>query len=232
MVFQWLGQDIDNESEKRSGFSQKADAEGFAVVYPNGEWCYEDQLHTDFEFIRRILEDVAKSIVVDRKRIYLVGVYDGGAFAYLVAAEMSQEIAALAVIDGWIGKRTDNGEITMMPRDCSAMSVMIFHRENNSLVPIKGNGYRCLSAEDAVSFWRKVNKPRTYRRKICQSNKFIHEIWSEGKSGTEISFYTLLDDFSIWRTEPDSSLGPSTDQPHISATNLIWRFFRNHPKKW
>ena len=72
-----------------------ADNEGCIVVYPQGNsiyfpvfggtvtgWDASGEENTDVKFLKAVIEDVAKSYSIDRKRIYACGFSNGGMMTY------------------------------------------------------------------------------------------------------------------------------------------------------
>ena len=82
-----------------------ADAEGFVVAYPDGldkHWhdCCSDGhagigTADDVGFINALIDDVARSRMIDWTRVYVVGASNGGMMAYRLGAELSHRLAAI-----------------------------------------------------------------------------------------------------------------------------------------
>ena len=85
-----------------SGLNEKADKAGFIVVYPNGtgkgnlllvwnsggfEKSFAEKLPDDVAFVGAILDDLARRVNVDPKRVYATGISNGGMMCYRLAAE-------------------------------------------------------------------------------------------------------------------------------------------------
>ena len=91
-----------------------ADANGFIVVYPQGKeiyfpvfggnatgWHSTGEDSEDIDFFKAIIEDVAKSYSIDRKRIYCCGFSNGGMMTYSNSCTMADVFAAFASISGF-----------------------------------------------------------------------------------------------------------------------------------
>ncbi len=95
--------------------NDKADQEGFFVVYPQGlgrslagktfgVWnagrcCGKNSDKVDdVDFIKRVIEKVKKDFIIDAKRIYATGMSNGAMMSYALACEMSDTIAAIAPV--------------------------------------------------------------------------------------------------------------------------------------
>lgn len=93
-----------------------ADAEGFIVVYPQGETIYfpvfggslpgwhstgDAESASDVEFFKAIIEDVDKNYPIDRNRIYCCGFSNGGMMTYSQTNTSADIFAAFASISGF-----------------------------------------------------------------------------------------------------------------------------------
>jgi len=103
-----------------TGWSELADAEGFAVAYPEGiavrpdkppkfltnpqEWNDSSGhgRHDDIGFLVAVLDDLAGAI--DPGRVYLTGFSNGAGMAFRLAAERTDRFAAIAPVAGhcWV----------------------------------------------------------------------------------------------------------------------------------
>ena len=105
------------------GLNEKADQEGFIAVYPNGTGRLEPMLTwnggnccgyaqwnnvDDVGFTRALLDDLAKVVNVDAKRVFATGISNGGIMCYRLASELSDRIAAIAPVSGTMGTLTCN----------------------------------------------------------------------------------------------------------------------------
>jgi polyhydroxybutyrate depolymerase len=88
-----------------------ADRENFLIVYPNGMGRFGKRLLTwnagtccgyaainnvdDIDFVRALIGKVAEVVPVDRRRIYVTGLSNGGMMAHHLAAEAADLIAAV-----------------------------------------------------------------------------------------------------------------------------------------
>ena len=103
-----------SSSNKAPMRTSVADAEGFIVVYPQGlniyfpvfggtlpGWNSTGENSEDIDFFKAIIEDVAKSYSIDRKRIYSCGFSNGGMMTYSNSCTMADIFAAFASISGF-----------------------------------------------------------------------------------------------------------------------------------
>ena len=103
-----------NQYANRPMTTDVADTEGFIVVYPQGKtvnfylagmnttgWVASGEDNADVEFIKAVIEDVAKNYSIDRKRIYCCGFSNGGMMTYALSNTCSDIFAAFASISGY-----------------------------------------------------------------------------------------------------------------------------------
>ena len=101
------------ENQQRySGMDRVADRERFVVVYPDGTgrlrrmlvWnagtCCGNSVADDVGFISAVVDDVAKRVAIDRKRVFATGMSNGAMMSYRLAAEASDLVAAIAPVAG------------------------------------------------------------------------------------------------------------------------------------
>jgi polyhydroxybutyrate depolymerase len=100
-------------------FESLADRDGFVVVYGNGlpdppsprerasvprggflQGCFLPHADegVDVTYVRRILEEVARDVPIDRTRIYATGLSAGGGLAFQLALEAPDLVAAIAPV--------------------------------------------------------------------------------------------------------------------------------------
>lgn len=85
-----------------TGLDRLAARHGFLLVVPSGRgrtWRTVDvgdlDEHADVRFFDRIVADLSRRYEVDRERVYVVGMSDGGRFAQLLAAARPRTVAAV-----------------------------------------------------------------------------------------------------------------------------------------
>ncbi|MHA2335468.1 MAG: extracellular catalytic domain type 1 short-chain-length polyhydroxyalkanoate depolymerase, partial [Candidatus Hodarchaeales archaeon] len=233
--------------ESNSGFTELAEKENFIVVYPNGNgplpyslltWnagycCYYsvDNNIDDLSFIKELLDHVQNTYAVDATRIYVTGHSNGGIMTYLLAAEISERITAIATVAGSIGgKKTTESETWIIPKPKEALPVLHFHGTADNLLSYEGGhgvetvGTRIdLSVKETISFWTDHNNCSAIPDTTV-GDGFTIDHYTGGVNGTEVILYTMINGTHIW---PGSELDPLKP---LSATKIIWEFFRNHSK--
>jgi polyhydroxybutyrate depolymerase len=231
---------------KMTGFSQKADKEGFVVVYPNGSGRLKTRLLTwnsgnccgyaldsnvdDVGFIRALIDELVKMRSIDPKRVYATGMSNGGMMTYRLGCELSDKLAAIAPVAGALN--VENCAPT------NPVSVIIFHGTADEHVlytggePIrKADSHRRVDkpVSYAVSFWVKHDgcTPTPQR---SETGNIRTEIYRGGKDGAEVALYTVNGGGHAWPGGEADLLGAEPTK-EISATDVMWNFFVRHPKK-
>lgn len=230
--------------EKTTDFSFKADKEGFIVVYPYGTGAFPKKLLTwntwdccgyankknidDVAFVKKLLDKIKSEYRVNNNMIYAAGFSNGGMMCYLLACQIPEEFAAVAPVAA-----------TMFNEDrCPAKSetsMIIFNSVDDKHIPYDGGvGEQSLvdvekmPVENVVNFWAEkyhcdfINKSET---------NLFHKIIYKNHKDTEIIFYKMLKGGHSWPGGVKGRVFTDTPVKNVSATDLIWDFFKNHIKK-
>lgn len=234
-----------NTQMRTSGFSQLADDQGFIVVYPNGSGRREDKLLTwnggtccayavtnqidDVGFLRAVVAEIQSEYDIDPKRIYATGMSNGGIMSYRLACDAADLFAAVAPVAG-----TQN---YVRCNPTQSVSIIHFHGTDDGHVGYNGGSgpdsfvdVPFTSVKDSIDFWLNVNQCNT----TPQSESFEdiqHDTFSNCANGTAVELYTIVGGKHAW-PGGGGPAWPGGDQPtqSISATEIIWAFFKSHPK--
>ena len=105
------------------------------------------------------------------------------------------------------------------------VSVITFHGTNDSNIPYDGSSI-FVSVNESISFWVEHNgcnlEPEI---NISESGRIIKRTYINGTNYTEVVLYTTVGGGHWWPGSNDDLI------QEISATDCIWDFFENHPKK-
>jgi polyhydroxybutyrate depolymerase len=233
------------------GLSDKADKEGFVVVYPNGTGRRERMLTwnggnccayamlnrvDDVGFTRALLDDLATVVNVDAKRVFATGISNGGILCYRLAAELSDRIAAIAPVAGTMGT------VNCHPR--RPVSVIHFHGTADEFLPFGGGfGPKSVakvlfrSVDQSVLAWVKADgcpeKPvvADLPDKAHDGTTVQRRTYGPGKDGAQVVLLVINGGGHTWpgRDPKIGFLGKSTK--NVSANDQMWEFFQRHPMK-
>ena len=191
---------------RMTGFSEKADKEGFVVAYPNGSGRLKTRLLTwnsgnccgyamdqdidDVGFIRVLIDELMKTRAIDPKRAYVTGMSNGGMMTYRLGCDLSDKIAAIAPVAGALN--VENCE------PANPVSVIIFHGTADEHVLYNGgepirkvdrHSRVDKAVSHAVSFWVKHDGcSQTPQR--SEKGNIRTEIYGGGKDGAEVVLAT------------------------------------------
>ena len=96
-----------------SGWMDVADANGFIVLFPNGEgsnttlvwhsWTFDGTKPDDIGFLLKVINKVQTTYHIDATRIYMTGFSNGGGMTSFFAAAHTDLLAAIAPMSaGWV----------------------------------------------------------------------------------------------------------------------------------
>jgi len=229
--------------DKQTGFSDKSDKEGFIVVYPYGTGSFDKKLLTwntwdccgyadkkninDIDFIIEVYNEIVSKYNVDEKRIYATGMSNGGMMCYLLACEVPEKFAAFAPVVAAMFDTT-----SCNPK--SEASLIIFNSLDDEHIPYSGGigekslvDVEKLPVETTVNLW--VKKFNCYFMNNSESSSFVKTSY-KNNNGTEIVLYKMLSGGHSW--PGGEKIRRFADNPvkNVSATDLIWEFFKNNPK--
>ena len=96
-----------------SGWMPVSDANGFIVVFPNGEgnnnvlvwhsWTFDGSKPDDISFLSKLIAQVEATYHIDTTRVYMTGFSNGGGMTSFYAAAHPTVVAAIAPLSaGWV----------------------------------------------------------------------------------------------------------------------------------
>ena len=164
---------------------ERAGAEGFVVLYPEGygrSWNAGDccgpaqRRHVDdVTFVRAVLDDLRSVLIYDQARVFATGFSTGGRFTYLLACRMSDRLAGIAVVGSAMG---------IPDTDCTtaaAVPVLHIHGTADTYAPFGGGQSACLGARAAFRSGdrRRMGSAQPVRsiRKAHASTAGSHSRW-------------------------------------------------------
>lgn len=230
---------------KMTGMSDKADKEGFIVVYPDGTGRLEDRLLTwnsgnccgyaldnnvdDVGFIRAMIDRLLGAYPIDAKRVYATGISNGGMMSYRIACELSDRIAAIAPVAGALNN------------DCKPaqpVSVIAFHGTADENVPYAGgvaskrvdpHPREDKSVAYAMNFW--VERDGCLRASLrSEKGSIVRDEYVGCTSGTSVVLYAIKGGGHAWPGGDRLSILLDAPTKELSSTDVMWEFFTQHPK--
>ncbi len=211
-------------------FTAKAYKEGFIVAYPNGTGVMPNRLLTwnvkhccgysmkrrvdDVGFISEVIDRIIQEQPVNPRRVYVMGMSNGGMLAYQVGSELSDKVTAIApIMAGAFGDE-------MKPKN--KVAIITMNGAKDKIFPFKGgqSDGRFKKAWDGSALkpygfmgriWAKNNKCTSFPRTALIDNSIKTEyVCPYGFNVKQYLFNDLKHDY------PDD------------ATDIIWGFFKKH----
>ena len=231
-----------------SGLDGKADEAGFIVAYPAGSGRLPRVLTwnagrccgyasaekvDDVAFVRALIEDLAARVHLDRKRIYATGISNGAQMAYRLAAELSDQVAAIAPVSGSL-------EVDV-PRVGRPVPVVHFHGTDDTYLPFAGGrGPRSLatgphaSVEQSVGTWVRLDECRPapvvqeLPATVSDGTSVVRRSYEGCREGAEVVLYEIRGGGHTWPGRPSAERLLGTTTRNLSANDVMWDFFARH----
>lgn len=237
-----------------TGLSQKADAAGFVVAYPEGSRVDMQQpfdldtnrqtwndgsgrFHSglrgvdDVGFVSALLDRMRGEYAIDPERVYATGFSDGACMVYRLGIELADRIAAIAPVSGHLWYR---GFKLSRP-----VPMLFIIGNDDPINPPAGGMVRSLSRnyEEKPSILEEV--PRWAHALGCvatpevvyDQNGVTAVRYGSGKPRAEVVFYRVDGLGNVWpggkSTLPENLVGSPSDR--LIANDVIWDFFLRHP---
>lgn len=218
-----------NAGEMRSwvGLDRVADANGFAVVYPQGSGNYEGtpywNAHTfpgvddDIGFLSALARSLQSEHGLDPERTFTAGFSNGGMMSYLLAMEAPGVFRGAASVVGaaWGSAWED--------RDSASAAFPLFQISglDDAVVPVDGivdpsGGQGAPAHDEIIAYWSERNRCATVETDTLNANtkRIRHVDCADGK---EVWYYRVDNFGHEWPTV-DGSAG-------FGGAEAIWEFF-------
>jgi polyhydroxybutyrate depolymerase len=232
----------------QTGMDELAEEQDFIVVYPAGSHqLYVDrflfwnagvpQVHSrqskvdDVAYINTVLDDVQKYFTVDTQRVYACGMSNGAQMCYLLAAKLSNRIAAIAAIAPVASQRTVE---QYAPRPTRAMPLIAFHGTHDFYSPFFGatsaeaifEEYQIDPVRESIASWVDFND--CDEEPLAFDHGDAHGLAYFGAA--DVVYWELHKAGHTWPggkcslTEEKLKVGTINDD--IDASALMWKFFQ------
>jgi polyhydroxybutyrate depolymerase len=237
--------------QKIFGMDELTDKGRFAVVYPDGlkrRWndgrAIDQSGPDDVRFIRRLAEHLVESGLADPRRLYLLGVSNGGMLTYRIACEAPGIFTAYAAVIANMS--------ALVAENCKpghAAPIIVINSTDDRMMPYDGgevghfrNRGEVLSTEETIDFWRRHNgcseqsqmKPLPDKDRDDDSTVNARQ-YSDCRSGSAVVLLTVEGGGHVppgaqieGRPFLQRILGGKGNQD-ISAADVSWKFFKRFP---
>lgn len=233
-------------SLKISGWAQKADAEGFLAVFPEGTrpdhsrpmneqdncpaWndgsgrftaCRENV--DDVGFLRAMVDVLAKAYPIDRSRVYVVGFSNGSSLAYRAALEAPGTFAG-------VGAMSSSGIRVPLRPLTRPISLVALHGTADPMSPLEGGAIPQFGMIDvrppamaASQTWASL-LGLTQWETIAGNGYTLYRTLPRD-DGAEVRFYRLDGCAHTWPRSRKLRGGGSEWHDQFDVTDIMWDFF-------
>jgi poly(3-hydroxybutyrate) depolymerase len=207
--------------QRLTGLDATADRERFLVAYPDGldgQWnallCCNPT--DDVGFIRRMVDLLERRWRVDPDRVYATGASNGAAMSYRLAAALPGVLAAIGPVSGAV----PNPDVSEgFPR--SPVSLVAFHGRQDTVFD---------APDEGVAAWRRHAGCRPPLRAAHGNSGTVTRSATSCRDGSDVVVYELAEMGHAWPGATGDNRMAAPDAP-ISASELLWEFFRRHPRR-
>ncbi len=228
--------------------TNKANKEGFIVVYPEGvksngllgarTWnagnCCDyavEQNIDDVHFIQVLLDTLIANYKINPKKVCATGHSNGGMMAYRLACEIPDRIAAI------VPNGCTNASSYCNP--AQPVPVLHMHSMRDENVPYlggRGGGIgttqlNLLPVETTLKNWAATAKCKVTAQIIVDDEKYKLTTWSDCDQNFVAKFYLTKDGGHAWPGALPGSLIGDAPSKVINANDLLWQFFQEHQLK-
>lgn len=239
------------------GLVEKANKEGFILVAPNGTGRLKDRILTwnvgfgfgyamrhnidDIGFTRKLITEIEDTISIDHKRIFATGISNGGILCHFLAAELSDHIAAIAPVVATIGgKKSMNEQYILPPQPNEAVSIIAFNGLLDEHIPYSGGKQKksvgkpvwVKSGQETHAFWVTADHCTSIPHIVVNKHDEFEKItYDKGINDSEVIQYLIFNQGHAWPGGKRPRLGGDTPSTTVNATDVMWEFFKRHPKQ-
>lgn len=218
----------------------KSDAAGFIAVFPNGysrfssgilaTWnagacCGKAQENNvdDVGFLREVIQRVERQAKIDRNRVFMTGMSNGGLMSWRMACEASDLIRGIAPVEG-----TDN---TLHCTPSRPVPVIEFHSLDDDHIPLNGGkGVSALTDTNFASVpatqakWVQLNGAQPQSNRVLTVAGAHCDLHARKPGGAPVELCLTDSGGHSW---PGGGAQQGRKQPSmaISANDLMWSFF-------
>lgn len=245
----------------RGGFNRLADRDGFVVVYPDGldrHWndgrgvtsyrAHRENVD-DVGFLGALVDHLARSVPIDRARVYATGISNGGLMSFRLAREAATLVTAVAPVAISMSE-----QIAQMRQPVRSVPVVMIPGVDDPLVPYGGGAIgfaaarnqgradvgRVLSIADTTRYWVEHNQcarapsiTMEPDRDPEDGTRVRREVYGPCRDGTEVALYAVEGGGHTWpgglQYLPARIIGRTSRD--IDANEVIWSFFRRFTLK-
>ena len=216
-----------------------ADTHGIIVAYPLGfgivpAWQMrsdEPGLPRDARFIADLIDTLVSTYNIDSTRIYADGLSNGAGMAFVLSCALADRIAAVGMVSSAL----------LLPFDSCAndhpVPMIAFHGTHDPVAPYDGGTSWVApgtfsSVPSFVASWARRNRCAPAPVDSAVAADVTRRAYGNCAEDADVVLYTATGAGHTWPgggEMPEWFVGPNTQS--VSATNELWAFFRDHPRR-
>ena len=224
------------EMRRYTGFDDLAEQAGIVAVYPQGtDRDWNAAAGTEDRFLLRLADELAAMGLVDRRRVYVAGISNGGIMALQMACSHADRIAGIAVIAASLPTGFDCRPQRRLP-------VIFINGTADCLIPFaamaSGAGSNVVSVQESLAVFARLEACRARYSRLLPApappDGTRATVYDYGgcAPGGALESIAISGGTHAWpNARPDVTL-PSIQTPPsraVDANAEIWRFFARHP---
>lgn len=230
---------------QQSHLNDIADAGGFIIVYPDGyqqQWADgrgttppEQAGVDDVAFVSALIDKLSGELAIDRKRVYVTGMSNGGIFSHRLACDLADKITAIASVSGTMAEN-----ISGQCQPGRPVPVMLFMGTDDPSVPFEGGEVDGdqgvdLSAGGTIQQWVTLDacslNPQITPAPPATNDgtSVLRTDYSSCKDNADVVLYTIQGGGHTW---PGGGNNAQLSDPsdHLDASLVIWEFFQQYQR--
>ena len=215
--------------ETITGFSTKADAENFIVIYLNGtgspanwncggSWAQPSSMasnNDDVGYISALIDTLSRRYKIDSTRVYAAGLSNGSMMVYRLATELYNKIAAIAA---------GSGPMTLRTNPSHPVAVIHFHALDDPSIAYAGitDPHAPIyfpPIDTLMAIWRRTNGCAINADTIYNASGVLGRKWAAVSTGADVVLYRATTGSHAW---------PITGT--LAETDIAWNFLKTHSR--
>ncbi len=222
------------------GFERIADKEKIVVVYPDAlerRWNEQDGTVDDAAFLLAVADKLTSDGLVDRKRVFMAGISNGGMMAQRMACEHADRVAGIASVAGSLPE-----QLAAKCKPLQPVPVILIHGTEDPIVPWQGGAVagfeefgKVLPARETAGFWAMNNRCRSKTVSVPEADRDPRdgtrvrlELFPDCANNADVSMITVEGGGHTWpggyQYLPERFIGKTSRD--IDANQMIWSFFQ------
>jgi polyhydroxybutyrate depolymerase len=240
------------QAARTYGWAEKADAENFFAVFPQGLPVWPDGVGgfllnpdiwrderaglpaggvNDVHFFEELLNRLQAVLPIDPQRIYVTGFSNGAGMTFTLGSHFSDRIAAIAPVSSQSFVHIDALARPLPVYYLTGTADPLIPYHGGSVTLPWGNTRTLPPVQESVDAWARLDGCPPEPQVVSDENGVRVLRYGPGRGDSEVIFTTIDGNGHHWPDTveplPHFICGPTLDP--FNATDRIWDFFVKHP---